>query len=80
MTSLLLENGNYLTQGYQSKKEVLYGDQDNTYDPSTHVKVRVLSPHNFQTNLRNGIRYTNKAQNEAYLDDLEVQDVYGGDR
>ena len=59
---------------------MLYGDHDNTYDPSTHVKVRVLSPHHFQTNLRTGIRYSNKAHNEAYLDDLEGQDLYGGNR
>jgi len=47
----------------------LFGDQDDTFDPNTHVKVRVLSSRRFQTNLKTGSRMG------AYIEDLDRQDA-----
>jgi len=50
-------------------KRVLFGDHDETFDPNTHVKVRVLSSKCFPTNLKTG------SGMGGYIEDLDRQDV-----
>jgi hypothetical protein len=45
----------------------LFGDHDETFDPNTHIKVRVLSSKRFPTNLKTG------SGKDAYLNGQDNQ-------